>query len=79
MFPSLSVNPDSVAIYTIMITDTLGCTGMKTITIQGNSVDINIDEKITDTNNDNISDFDINGDGSLDICIGTPFTLHINN
>ncbi len=76
---TINVDPDSVVTYTIMITDSLGCTGQKTITIQGNPVDFNINEKIIDTNNDNISDFDINGDGYIDICIGTPFTLHINN
>ncbi len=78
--PTITLNPDGSVMYTVVISDQFGCSTESSITVNGSPVDITIQEITTDTDGDGNPDLDVNGDGIIDLCIGTDLTLNtINN
>ncbi len=73
----LTVNPDGSVTYTVEVEDPNGCSGSSSITIVPGTVDVSIEELVNVGGGSGIEDVD--GDGTLDICVGETSSLLVNN
>ncbi len=74
----LVITPNGEETYTLIATNAAGCTSETSFSISGSPVNVVIEE--TDDNLTNGSGLtDLDGDGTLDLCIGNPAALTVVN
>ena len=73
----LVINPDGSTTYRVVVEDENGCSGEAEITINQATVDIDIEELTNVGGGSGITDVD--GDGTLDLCLNETSFLTLNN
>ena len=75
--PTVTINPDGSQTYTVSINDDNGCAGTASVTVVPGTVDVEVEELVNVGGGSGITDVD--GDGTLDICVGETSSVLINN
>ena len=73
----VTVNADGSTTYTVNVVDENGCNGSEQITIQPSTVNISINEIDIPGSGSGITDVD--GDGTLDLCVDETSSLSVSN
>ena len=73
----LTINPDGSTTYRVVVMDDNGCTGEAEVTVNPATVNINIEELVNTGGGSGITDID--GDGTLDLCLNETSFLTLNN
>ena len=74
---TITVNPNGSITYTVSVVDENGCNGQASVTVLPSTVNINVEEITNPGSGSGITDID--GDGTLDLCVGETSSLNINN
>lgn len=75
--PTVTLNPDGSQTYTVNIEDENGCAGSGSVTVIPGSIEIEFEEIVNVGGGSGIMDID--GDGTLDLCLGENSSILVNN
>ncbi len=75
----ITVGVDGNVTHCVTVTDELGCQEVACLTVQGGPVDIEFVETSIQNEDGTGNVAVLNGDGTIDMCLGTEFTFEVNN
>ena len=76
---SVTVNPNGSITYTVTVVDENGCNGQASVTVFPSTVNISIEELSNPGSSSGSGITDVDGDGTLDLCVGETSSLNVNN